>query len=1079
MKSILKKKGTVFQTAMLVLSATFIYGAAQSDELWHYRNLGKAFYENPTTQFQAVDMFEKALELAPDSPVERLNFGLALVRAGRTAGGIAELKAVQASDPEIPHTWFNLGIIYKKEARYQEAVEQFDRMVQLVPDEAVSHYNLGVVLRLTGNSERALHHFERSAELDPNLAGPFFQIYNAYRALGRHEESQAALQQFQENKRRQTGAAVPEDLDWSYYSEIYDEIDPTLPVSAEPGEWFSRLHFEVNTLVEGLPGQSRLTVFGTPEGTALAVWSADGLHIVDLPSGSSREVFAGEVRFLAPGDFNNDGLTDFCIVRAEGAVVLANRGTSFETIELPVSGRFESAIWFDPDHDSDADLILLGADSRLIRNNGDSGFSDESLRFPFVSGTAVSAAMFELIKDTNGTDLLVAYRDRPAVLYRDRLAGNFEAIDQDALGPGDWELQAQDVDNDGWVDLVARGSEVRLLLNREGSLEAAVAAGSPAASVLSLDLLNRGTTDLVADCRTHVLVDVADYREAGCLQTLQDAVALAAHDVNSDGRIDLLALNPDGRLQLLTNQSRTDGNWIRISLEGVRNPKLAIGAEVEVKAASLYQKKFYEGRPMLFGLGEQELVDTVRITWPNGLIQNEPEQQPGQAVHYQEKQRLSGSCPMVFTWNGKEFEFITDVLAVAPLGAAAGDGIFFEVDHDEYVQISGDSLVPDTDGYYDIRITEELREITYLDHLKLIAVDRPEDLSVFTSDKFKSPPYPEFRLYGVRDRIYPQRALGTNGIDVLDRVISLDRTYPDHFQRDYVGGAEEHSLELNFGTAPTDRPAILVLHGWVDWADGSTIRKISQDETAQFIMPYLQVKDSDGEWVTVIEDMGVPAGKPKTIVVELTGKFLSPSREIRIVTNLCVYWDEIFLSEETAEPDVRLTELPYASAELRFRGFSTPVVHPERKQPESFDYNRWIPTSMWNPTDGLYTRYGPVEKLLEEVDDMFVIMGSGDELHLRFSADRLPPLPDGYARDFLLHVDGWAKDGDLNTGFSQTVEPLPFHEMSLYPYPDGEAYPDSPEHNTYRETYNIRPALRLIRPLKGDRTRPAAAYEGN
>jgi hypothetical protein len=227
------------------------------------------------------------------------------------------------------------------------------------------------------------------------------------------------------------------------------------------------------------------------------------------------------------------------------------------------------------------------------------------------------------------------------------------------------------------------------------------------------------------------------------------------------------------------------------------------------------------------------------------------------------------------------------------------------------------------------------------------------------------------------------------------------------------------------------------------------------------------VKDQNGDWKTVIEDMGIPAGKPKTIVVDLTDRFLSDSREVRIVTSLCVYWDEIFLSTETGEPEAEITGLDPQRAALRYRGFSRPVVHPERKQPESFDYQSWMPVSMWNPTPGRYTRYGDVQPLLDAIDDRMVVMGSGDEIRLLFDAAALPPLPEGWRRDFLLFVDGWAKDGDANTAFSQTVEPLPFHGMSQYPYPEGERFPNGGVHNLYREHYNTRPALRLLHPLRG------------
>lgn len=108
-----------------------------------------------------------------------------------------------------------------------------------------------------------------------------------------------------------------------------------------------------------------------------------------------------------------------------------------------------------------------------------------------------------------------------------------------------------------------------------------------------------------------------------------------------------------------------------------------------------------------------------------------------------------------------------------------------------------------------------------------------------------------------------------------------------------------------------------------------------------------------------------------------------------------------------------------------------------------------------------------MREFVEQVDDRLVIMGSGDELRLRFQASVLPPPRSGWTRDFLLKVDGWAKDRDPNTAYSATVEPLPFHAMSRYPYPANEHFPNDPAHERYRREYNTRPALRLIRPLFG------------
>ena len=94
-------------------------------QLWHHRNLGKAFYENPTTQQEAVDEFRKALALAPRSVREQINYGLALLRAGDVTAGVTELQESEL-DPKIPHTWFNLGIALKKQGDLNAAQSQFE-----------------------------------------------------------------------------------------------------------------------------------------------------------------------------------------------------------------------------------------------------------------------------------------------------------------------------------------------------------------------------------------------------------------------------------------------------------------------------------------------------------------------------------------------------------------------------------------------------------------------------------------------------------------------------------------------------------------------------------------------------------------------------------------------------------------------------------------------------------------------------------------------------------------------------------------------------------------------------------------
>ncbi|HXJ38913.1 MAG TPA: FG-GAP-like repeat-containing protein, partial [Bryobacteraceae bacterium] len=948
----------------------------------------------------------------------------------------------------------------------EKAIEQFQGMIKLVPDEPISHYNLGVLYKLTGKTEDSLKEFEISVRLNPNLAGPHFQLYNAYRQLGKPADATREQATFQEIKKRQAGAAVPEDLEWSYYAEIYDPIAPENPAAVD-----ANVALRARKLAEGFDAASANAVAADVDGDGkaeLIVWSAKGVQIfkAETPLADTGLADLKDIVSVAPGDFNNDGLTDLAIATKQGAALWINRKARFEKspVALPAAA-FAKAIWVDYDHDYDLDLVLLGDKPALFRNNGAAGFSDETANFPFAKGTATDGVFFDAVPDTDGMDLVVTYADRAGVLYRDKLNGRYEAIDIAAIHAGSKSLSAADLNNDGATDLLLTAAgKAQVIWNHQGKLEAgpAWATAGPAAVA---DLRNSGLTD--------ILTAASVYRNDGQgkftavpTAALDGASALAAATL-ADGRTTALAINKDGAATLLETEA-APGAWLNVSLTGVKNQKLSYGAKIEVKSGAHYQKRTYLGLPLTFGLRDYKEADTVRITWANGLIQNEVHQAAGKPYTYKEAQRLSGSCPMIFTWDGQRFQFLTDVLGVAPLGATSGDGSYFPTDHDEYVQIPGEAMVA-KDGAYEIRITEELREVSYLDRVQLVSVDHPAEAAIYTNDKFKSPPFPEFRLFGVQHPVYPQTARDDRGANVLPQLLKKDQQYPATFERHFDGTAALHNLDLDFGKAAPANKAVLILSGWVDWADGSTFLGAAQQTKQGLIMPYLQVKDAAGNWRTVIEDMGIPAGKPKTISVDLTGKFLSASREVRIVTNLCVYWDEIFLSEDTSAPRTVLTRVDPASAALDFRGFSKAVIDPQRRQPETFLYGQVSPVSNWNPTPGSYTRYGNVRELLTSMDDRFVIMGSGDELILKFDPAKFPALRTGWKRDYLLLVDGWAKDADANTAYSTSVGPLPFHRMTAYPYPGNERYPNDADHKSYVEQYNIRPALRLLRPLTDNR----------
>ena len=294
------------------------------ERLARHRNLGKAFYENPTTQTEAVTEFKAALALAPNSVREQLNYALALLRAGQTADAVTRLIAIQKRDPSLPHTWFNLGIYYKKSGETDKAVAQFEHLLTLAPNEPIAHYQLGTLYRLQERPADARAQFERAAQLDPQFAAPRFQLYNSYRQAGQTKEAAQALADFQRLKKQNEGAVIPEDVDWCTFAEVYD------PPATAPRATLAAQEFEDKILDFPATGMALIDSTGAGKADVLA-WSNTGIalyrHGAERAKDTGLENLTGIVS-VAPGDFDNDGLMDLCILTESGPLLYRNtKGT--------------------------------------------------------------------------------------------------------------------------------------------------------------------------------------------------------------------------------------------------------------------------------------------------------------------------------------------------------------------------------------------------------------------------------------------------------------------------------------------------------------------------------------------------------------------------------------------------------------------------------------------------------------------------------------------------------------------------------------------------------------------------------
>jgi hypothetical protein len=323
-----------------------------------------------------------------------------------------------------------------------------------------------------------------------------------------------------------------------------------------------------------------------------------------------------------------------------------------------------------------------------------------------------------------------------------------------------------------------------------------------------------------------------------------------------------------------------------------------------------------------------------------------------------------------------------------------------------------------------------------------MVVDHPADTEVYVDERF--PSRAGFAVQSLRNVRPVQRARDARGQDVTAIVAARDGRYLSTFDLGhYQGIASEHAVEFDLdashtAAAPSGRTArerlVLIAQGWVYPTNSSINVAVGQGSRQRPRGVALEYQTADGRWILADADLGFPAGKNKTMVIDLAG--IGDARRVRLRTNMEVYWDAI-ASATAADVSLQTVRLPAVTAELRYRGFS-PTSSPRGDAPETPVYAPIAATGQrWRDLVGYYTRFGDVRELLTGVDDRYVIMNAGDELALQFRAPDAPQA--GWVRDFVLIGDGWEKDGDFNTEFSATVLPLPAHGDAPYDASDQPA----------------------------------------
>lgn len=1088
----------------VVCVSWLIQGQAGSprEDAYRQNNLGVAHLERYNFT-AATEAFRQALAIDPTLTIARLNLAIGRLYDGDHDAAAADAALVIAALPRSPHGHYVAGLIARAANRMPDAAMAFQRTLEIDPEDVGSRIQLAQIQ--TGDRRyadaRAL--FEAALAREPFNATAAYGLATALVRDGQRTEGEAAMTRFQALRDNPAALTYANNyLEQGRYGEalVSTGLEVELVETNAPPTRFvdatAEVFGEANprgrvTLVDADRDGDLDAVLASSAGVTLA--TNDGGRFVRPRNIDTSFIDAAGV---VAGDYNNDGRSDVVAVgQAASRLYRQQPDGSFDRVALDAdppspsamarqagaSAETAAAALADIDHDGDLD-IFLSSPNRVLRNNGNGTFTDAAAATG-LAGTAPLTAVIPTDFD-NRRDidmLLIPSRGTPA-LFANRRDGTFQDVASQVGLPGDAQYTAAatgDLNKDGAPDFVlATSSSAATIAVSTGtgrfSLAAAPDGTSGATALQVFDYDSDGLLDLFAFTRTGPRL----WRSAGSSWSDVTAVALPATlaepgeigtsmtvgDVDADGDYDIIARLQSGRIRFWRNTQPAGAarpQAIRVRLDARVSNRSAVGAKVDLRAGSLRDRfEVSAATPaaapadVVFGLGRRARADVVRVLWPSGILQAEPD--PARTITIVELDRKPSSCPFLFTWNGTRFEFVTDFMGGGEMGAWLAPGVRNAPDPDEYVRLRHGQLAP-RNGLYELRMTNELEEALFVDRLQLIAIAHPGGVEVYPNEGLRSPAERRpFTIYTTQRATPPLAVTDEHGHDMLDRVRAIDRRYVDDFALEPVQGyAKPHSLTLTLGSVSAGSPLRLLFTGWTDYAFSSD-NVAAHQAGLPSQPPSLQILDADNSWRTVVPELGIPVGRPQTIAIDLSqyipraGGYI----KVRVNTSMRVYWDQILMDTSLPAPHT-ITRLEAVDALLRWRGFSAELPS-VGIGPLTYDYDRVTPDSPWKTMPGLYTREGDVRPLLASTDDRFVVSAPGDEIALAFDASTLPALPADWTRTFFVYVDGFSKEMNLHSASPDRLEPLPFHAMSGYPYRAPEAYPRTPEHDRYRAEYNTR-----------------------
>ena len=1035
---------------------------------------------------EAQSILKEAAARDAKNPRVWYNLGLFEKSTGHPDSSAPDFERVIAVDPNDADSHYFLGQDYMALQQYSGAIAAFRKTLELNPFHASACFAIAQAYQRSGNVAQARKYLTRfQDETQKKIATPMSMTYGDQGRYSLVEEVPPGVEtvpppipvHFADVTAQSGLPTASTRLNSAKRSEASaDNAGSGACVFDFGGDGRPGI-FLVNASGSGYPGLYRNLGNGRFED----VTAQSGITLPAVGAGCTV------------GDYDNDGRPDLAISYPGGISLFHNEGDGkfrdvTKSAGLQVTGRPMGLTFVDYDHDGDLDLFVSSASktvsNEMWRNNGNGTFTEVASQIGLEGPPSYGATVSDINND-RAIDLVATAIDVSPVIYLNPREGAFHPLQpysqtSEAIG-----TVAFDFNKDGWMDLAfthPSSPAPSLWRNIDGKTFARVNLPplnwKHAWGITTLDYDNDGWLDLavvgedasgqgqIALLRNEGPAGFRDVsKELGLDKIhLSHPRSLLAADFFGDGATSLLITQSDGPPMLLRNIGGNRNHWLRLALQGLADNKSAIGTKVEVFAGGLHQKfeipsaSGYLGQSdtnLIVGLGGATHADIVRMLWPTGVLQDEINLADDSTHSITELDRKGSSCPLLFSWNGKTFQFISDMLGAGILGHWVAPSARNVSNPEEYLKVSASTVQPQN-GLLQFRLLEPMEELDYLNRVRLLAVDHPAGVEVFPNSHFAmNPPFPAFQVVTAREAHLPSGAWDDQRRDVLPLLAKADHRFVKGFTPlPYEGFAKLHYLEIDLGTWNPHNPLHLLLDGLTDYFSASSLYAAWQARLTP-ISPYIEALDSSGRWRRVVDDIGFPAGLERTMTADLTGKIPPGTRRIRIVTNLTIYWDRIRIDNSPAATPYRVSTVPLVRANLRFRGFPKYIVG-SIPADLSYVYDEVSSTGPYAQQSGNYTRYGNVLPILNRGDEEYVVFGAGDEVALSFDPSSVPPPSQGWVRDYFFYANGFDKDMDFYAKFGGTVTPLPINAARAYPYPSGIRFPNDLRHLEYLLLYDTR-----------------------